>query len=790
MDQGDTFMINKIRVLVIAAALIMLAAAQCVRADDGTWNVTTSGAWSLPDNWAGSTVADGDGFTAWFTVDVPSASVISVNVDAARTIGNLYFYEADTSTLGSYLISGSNTLSLSNSASTGATITVTPQDVSLPVAEISAPMEALAGTNLNITTDTSVGAGTGALTLSGATTVPSGNATIQGGTTVNLSGSLAVSNGATTLQSGTINVTGGLSTAGASIWGGQNLNISGAGTVTGTGQIYIGGTVNVGRSGFDDTAKLICNSTATDGSAALDFGRYGDAAVINAYGHSTISTTGADPAANQVLLAGWGYAPENATLNMYDHSELDTASLVLSLYGLQGHVNLNDHATVNAANVTLCPYAVNSAQNATFTMNGYSTVNVTGTFSVNEHGAVTDAVSTLEMFDNSILNTATLKAGQYGANTGYIKLHNHAQVIATTVETNAYTSGAAEHIIMDGSSSITATNLFLDENGPVNGSSATLTMSGTSVITLSGTMAMNRWGYCTNAQADLSESAQINANVLLMNDYTALDNAGCVSKITLNNSSKLNINTYANVANSIGSGTMIVNDTAEVHVTGALSSAGWNRGVDATVPTSGQVDVNVSGKIFAGSINMGGGSATAPNNSTSLWNVTDTGTVTDNGNLSMGGGTSIATLNVKKSAKFIVGGALNMGDVAGGLGTINVTENASFTVAGATTLTDGSSIILDSTGTLSLKAVAGGAADSLVVGDGNTGVTHYAATAYVDSVSIGTVTLGAGSTLVINAIPGGPSAGGGLTPVPEPSTFVLLTIAALGFIGAAWRKRK
>ena len=786
-------MTNRICVLVIAAALIMLAAAQCACADDGYWTVTTSGDWSLPDNWASSTVADGDGSTAWFMVDVPSASVISVNVDTARTIGGLYFY---TSTPGSYLISGANTLSLSNSSSTGATITLTPQDVSLPVAEISAPMEALAGTNLNITTDTSIGAGVGALTLSGITTVDSGTATIQGGATVNLSGSLTV-NGFTTLQSGALNVTGSFSTAGASVWGGQTLNISGAATtVTTTGQIYVGGTVNVGRSGYDDTAKLLCNSTATDGNAALDMGRYGDVAVINAYGHSIISTTGS-ASANQVLLGGWTWTDGSQipTINLYDHSELDTARLTLLLYANQAHVNLYNNSTINAGTVEMDQYETKDGAVTTFTMNNDSTVNETGTFTVNGHGTVSTAVSTLEMFDNSVLNAATLMAGQYGANTGYIKLHNNAQLIVTNLETNAYTWGATEHISMDGLSSITATGLFLDENGPSNsslpiltsGSSATLTMSGTSVITLSGNLVLNRWGYCTNAQADLSDSAQITANGLLMNDYPAADNAGCVSKLTLNNSSKLTINGNASVANTLGSGTLIVNDSAQVSVTGTLSSAGGNQG---TVATYGEVGVNGSATITAGAIVMGGGTTLAPLNSTSLWNVTDTGTVTDTGNLSMGGGTSVATLNVNKSAQFTVSGTLNMGDVAGGVGAINVTDKASFTVAGPTSMANGSTITLDSTGTLSLKDVFGGDTDTLVVGDSNTGDTHYAATVTVDSIAIGTVTLGPGSTLVINAIPGGPSAGGTLTPVPEPSTLVLLTIAALGFIGAAWRKRK
>jgi autotransporter-associated beta strand protein len=65
------------------------------------------------------------------------------------------------------------------------------------------------------------------------------------------------------------------------------------------------------------------------------------------------------------------------------------------------------------------------------------------------------------------------------------------------------------------------------------------------------------------------------------------------------------------------------------------------------------------------------------------------------------------------------------------------------------------------------------------------------------SVVQDTITLGAGSTLTIAAIPGGPSvdaaitavpsAGDSITPVPEPSTWVLLLLAALG-LGACRRR--
>ncbi len=70
------------------------------------------------------------------------------------------------------------------------------------------------------------------------------------------------------------------------------------------------------------------------------------------------------------------------------------------------------------------------------------------------------------------------------------------------------------------------------------------------------------------------------------------------------------------------------------------------------------------------------------------------------------------------------------------------------------------------------------------------GTTILAAGANLTATSVAqnTITLGAGATLTIAALPGGPTAGGGLAqPVPEPSGIVLLIIAALGIL-CYWKR--
>jgi hypothetical protein len=59
-----------------------------------------------------------------------------------------------------------------------------------------------------------------------------------------------------------------------------------------------------------------------------------------------------------------------------------------------------------------------------------------------------------------------------------------------------------------------------------------------------------------------------------------------------------------------------------------------------------------------------------------------------------------------------------------------------------------------------------------------------------NSISVDTLTVGAGSIVTINALPDGPTAGGGgLQAVPEPSTLVLLALAGLALVGGCLRRK-
>jgi hypothetical protein len=70
-----------------------------------------------------------------------------------------------------------------------------------------------------------------------------------------------------------------------------------------------------------------------------------------------------------------------------------------------------------------------------------------------------------------------------------------------------------------------------------------------------------------------------------------------------------------------------------------------------------------------------------------------------------------------------------------------------------------------------------------ITGTGNLGVGNGLTPSMLtaDSIQVGTLTIGAGSKSTIAAIPGGPMASdANLTPVPEPTTWAMLILAAMG----------
>jgi autotransporter-associated beta strand protein len=128
--------------------------------------------------------------------------------------------------------------------------------------------------------------------------------------------------------------------------------------------------------------------------------------------------------------------------------------------------------------------------------------------------------------------------------------------------------------------------------------------------------------------------------------------------------------------------------------------------------------------------------------------------------------------------------------------TPTLTSSAALTIAGSTTMNAGGTADPFSSGSIHMAVANDGilniTAGSKHVGAlSGTGHTSLAASTQLTAMSIvqNTVTLGVGARITIAPISGGPTAGtGSLTAVPEPSTWAMLMLAAMG-LGMYWRRR-
>jgi fibronectin-binding autotransporter adhesin len=196
--------------------------------------------------------------------------------------------------------------------------------------------------------------------------------------------------------------------------------------------------------------------------------------------------------------------------------------------------------------------------------------------------------------------------------------------------------------------------------------------------------------------------------------------------------------------------------------------------------------------IAAGTLQLNGGN----NRLATTGNITITGGVLDfaldsqstSGAVSFQGGEVRNGTIIKSGAAYDGQAGIVSANLQGAVGltktaTGTLTLNGVLTYTGVTDVQAGT-LQINSTGTTALSTVTGASAGTLGIGDGLISTTITA-----DSVSVGSLRIAAGSKLTINAISGG-ALSSTLSPVPEPSALLMLSIAALGLIWAAWRRKR
>jgi hypothetical protein len=241
---------------------------------------------------------------------------------------------------------------------------------------------------------------------------------------------------------------------------------------------------------------------------------------------------------------------------------------------------------------------------------------------------------------------------------------------------------------------------------------------------------------------------------------------------------------------------------------GTITVAGFalysNTGTHTTIHNQVEGIIDIQSNISFGTTSTGTGTinndglfkksaGTGVTNINSGWALNNTGTVeVQTGTLSLSGAVSQLSGNTLTAGTWIVnanstlnittGGniAVNQGNVTlDGVGSVfakinSLTDNqGSFTIKGGRNFTTPGN--LANSGELTVGSGSAFSVNGDLTGIGTTSVSG---SLVVDSIVQNTLTIGAGAKVTIRPLSGGPMAGQfQITPVPEPSTFILIGIA-------------
>ena len=637
--------------------------------------------------------------------------------------------------------------------------------------------------------------GTGSLTKGGAgTLVLTGQSSYSGGTNIYF-GTLRLSGGADRLPT----------TSAITVTGGGTLDL-GANTQNTTGNItFAGGTVqngtltNTGTSYYGQSGAV---SAILGGTVGLTKSTTGTLSLsgANTYSGGTIINAGMlqlTLGSNRLLSSG-AITITGGVLNLDGNSQAAGAAAVI----IQGGTVENGTLTKTRG--------VYDAQSGTVSAN----INKTGAFTVSLTKSTT---GTLTFSGTSNYNsTTTIKGGTLQLTGGNDRLPTvsstvYPSIVVTanwltgdpapltrgTLDLGGYTQHTnsfvqfLEGTVQNGtliSSSATPYDAQAGNISAILGGSAGLNKTGVGIITLSG--ANTYTGVTTIGAGTLQLTGG--------NDRLATTGAITITGgvLDLFGNSQTTSGAVSIQGGLIDNGTIIKSGAAYDGQSGTVTAN--LQGTAALIKTTANLLTLVGANTYsggttisAGTLQINGGNDRLANNGS----ITITGGILDFGlnsqttsaAVSFQGG-RVQNGTIIKSGAAYDGQAGTVSAILQGSAGLTKTTGGVLTLTGAlnyTGLTDIQAGTLQINNGLSttLAAITGTSAGTLGIGN-NSSLT-------ANSVNVGTVTLGVGTRLTIAPIPGGPTAGGTLTAVPEPSTLVLLAIAALGLIGTAvWRRQK
>ncbi|MBI2518729.1 MAG: autotransporter-associated beta strand repeat-containing protein [Opitutae bacterium] len=782
-----------------------------VTATEKEWDGSSSTQWSTSNNWT-SSGAPSSSQIALF--DDLGLGRLNANLTSNTTIAGIEFGVNATS---SYTISGSGstsrTLTLTGTVpyiqqKSAVTQNITVQRLQLNANTVVdvigagdlAISSSLRGTDFNLIKD---GTGTGKVILSGnnssfgsggtgAVFVNTG--TLQAAHTSALGANAAtVSNGATLELSGSISPTNALNLSGSGVGGNGALrsvsgantasgnitlgadttlaadtgasltasgNITGAGknlTVAGAGNTTLAGAITTG------TGTFTTNSTGTvtlSGGSANTF--TGDT-TVNSGTLVLNKTAGVNALAGNVTI---GDGSGTDTLRLGANNQIaDTANVTLNAGGVFD-VNAKTEtignlvSTSNTAAVTLgggnLTVTVTNANNDNYagTISGSGTLNKAGTgtltltsASAGYSGTTNVNAGSISMQNNQALGTGTINV----ASGGKLSVQNNLTV-ANNFTINGPGTGANDGAI--------------ENTSGTNTLSGTITLGGASRIqSTSGTLNLNGTVSGTNQNLTLGGNGDIHVNNAI--------NLGTGS-LTKTDAGIAVLNNATNFTGGVG----ITGGTLQLGASNVLNSANSVAvSAGATFLVGGNTQT-LTGLTGAGAMTFtSGGAVTLTGTSAFDGSIAGAGTLTLNAGSALTLNTSISNSSLDV---VLAGGTLNLSDPSFSFGKLTVTANSVIDFGNAQNVS------------LNLANLQLGAGVTLTVTNWQDSLDYFYAQGWVGGV-LDSRGNSPSNQIVFTGFTGSDTVWQGydhqVTPVPEPSTYGALLLAATGGF-VAWRRRR
>ena len=717
--------------LAALAVAFVIGLAGSAEADSGSWTNDGSGNWSDTTKWAGGAVADGAGFTAWFTNNITAGR--TVTVDTARVIGFLNVGDPVATVYAfNFVPASGGTLTFDNSGATAQfnqTATAVAQTFGVPVV-LASPL-AIANNAVNGLTITNGITGTGNLTL---------NVGGAGGITLS---TLPVNNSGTITISGTgagaVTISGGV---GSNVTAIVQNNTSSTPTIS-TLPLLVnaGGTllVNSGKKLFTvsgnvgGTGDLVVSNNATDIANAFTISgtvsNYG--MVVNSSGSSTGTVTISAAISNTVTKVIQNST--NSALKLQGASTFtnglwikagkvvaETSANSLGLNTNFNIITLGDTDPTSTANATLV-WGVAGTYRQTVMVSSGNTGIATIEFTQNSY--FLNGPFMLDSHDLTFVNSCGIAANAININGGitgignltlkyngiagigfglYAQPANHRGTII-----NAGTGNGM--VTIDGGVGTNVTAIIQNSiNSPLTVSSSNLT------VNINGTTLANISSGGTNV-------LKVSCPVVGTGDLILSNNCPITNGITISSTAVTNIGRVIN--SGTGSGDVLVSGVIGPGVTGVRQESATSRLVLGGANTCTGLTEVVSGKLrldgSVSNVTVGSGAILQGNG-----RVRNTVTINNGGTVSPGldtaaGGTLTNGTLVWNSGGIYTCQVANLSGVAG-------VDYDQIIVTGSMTAASGVIISMDSLGqtlafntnlSYSLKVITCGTAAGLVPAD-------------------------------------------------------------------------